>query len=245
MGREVGYNTRMRVGVLVVAAAIAASAGCATGSQEDDLLIGAGAADAGGLTGGIGGMATGGAAGAGGQGGQGGQGGTGQGGTGQGAQGGSGNAGGGGSGGGPSCDYDHTNTCPGAEGLGSVPGDDGGSPVVTHGQTSRWFVILIEETVGSIFEEDLSYTVELTSPSGMDWDLYVLEGPEDGDPDCNATPQQGQEVGNWESVYNSWDDDQPLGGEDDSKYLCIEVRYESGSLCGDEAEWTLTITGNT
>jgi len=77
----------------------------------------------------------------------------------------------------------------------------------------------------------------------MDYNLKVHQGPQDGNPDCNVSPLNGS--GNPESVSGSWDDDQGFGGEDDSVWLSIEVEYVSGSACGPNAEWTLTVTGHT
>jgi hypothetical protein len=215
--------------------ALASAVACATGVNETDEFEQIGGTDGG--YGGIGGTdtttTTTSTTDAGGFGGDGGYGG------------GGGNAGGGGAGAGPSCDFTSPNVCASAEGLASVAGDESSPTVTANGSTSKWFVILVEERVSSIFDEDLSYTVTLQSPPGMDYDLYVLHGPEDGPPNCNATPQQGQPLGNLEAVSASWDDDQPLGGEDDSVYLCIEVRWISGDLCGSSHEWTLSIDGNT
>ena len=41
------------------------------------------------------------------------------------------------------------------------------------------------------------------------------------------------------------DDDQGLGGEDDSVYLVIFVEYLSGDACGEAATWTLQVAGHT
>jgi hypothetical protein len=160
-----------------------------------------------------------------------------------GSGGGAGGAGASGAGGSGGCSYASPNTCASAQTLGVIAGDKSGNPVVVTGNTSKWFLIKVEEQVSSIGGVDLSYTVSLATPAGMDFDLYVLPGPEGGDPSCAAAPVKG--TGTPESVSDKWDDDQPLGGEDDSKWLDIEVRYVSGTLCGAAAEWTLTIEGKT
>lgn len=143
------------------------------------------------------------------------------------------------------CDYTAPNTCTSATQLSAIAGDENEPPVVVTGDTSMWVAIHVQEKVGSILEEDLSYTVSLVSPTGMDYDLMVHQGPQEGSPDCGATAQQGQSQGNAEVVHNSWDDDFGFLGEDDSVWLSIEVRHVSGSECGPDAEWTLTITGHT
>lgn len=150
---------------------------------------------------------------------------------------------GGGSGGGGGCDFSHPNTCGTATQLGNVAGDQNEPAVVVTGTTSEWLLILIEEKDSSIFDADLSYTASLASPSGMNYDLFVHQGPQDGPPNCSAAAKLGMPSGGQEVVSDKWDDDQPLGGEDDSVFLSIEVRHISGTNC--TAPWTLTIEGNT
>lgn len=125
--------------------------------------------------------------------------------------------------------------------LDPVSGDDG-SQVSQTGSGSTWFLVQVQETNANIFEEDLSYTVLLESPD-VDYDVYVYEGPQDGAPDCDAVPVQGVGEDGLETVSASWDDDQGLGGEDDSLWLAIEIVHLTGSDC--TAEWTLTVTGGT
>lgn len=155
--------------------------------------------------------------------------------------GGSGGAGGGGGSGGSVDCFDSPNACPTAEALPDVSGDEGGTATAS-GTTSKWFKVHVQETDSSIFASDLSYSVTLSSPAGMDYDLYVRQGPEDGNPDCGAAEKKGSPSGGGEMVSDSWNDDQGLGGEDDSLWLCIEVRYVSGSSCN--AQWSLTVVGN-
>lgn len=81
----------------------------------------------------------------------------------------------------------------------------------------------------------------LESPAEVDYDLFVYEGPQDGDPDCDVTPVQGTPSGAMKTVTASWDDDQGFGGEDDSLWLAIEIVHITGTDCA--AEWALTVTG--
>ena len=155
-------------------------------------------------------------------------------------------AGAGGEGGAPPmCNYDSLNACATASQLPAIAGDETGPVITEMGSTSEWFVIHIEEKVSSLTDADMSYTVTLQSPSGMDYDLFVHAGPQDGNPDCNATPLVGDHSSALELVSDGWDDDQGFGGEDDSRWLSIEVRYVSGGECGPGAEWMLTVEGDT
>ena len=140
------------------------------------------------------------------------------------------------------CDYTAVETCATAEPLPAIAGDENGPTVTRTGSKSKWYKIKIEEQNSSVFEQALSYRVTLTSPPGMNYDLRVLEGPQNGNPNCNATPKIG--AGTPETVQATWDDDQGFGGEDDSVWLSIEVLYVSGSTCGPNSEWTLSVVGN-
>ena len=143
------------------------------------------------------------------------------------------------------CDFTHLNTCMTASTLPPVKGDESGPNAVVTCDTSDWFQVEIVEADGGIFESDMSFTVTLDMPPGMDYDLIVHEGPEDSGPNCNATPMFGQPSGNSETVSNGWDDSQPIGGEDDSRWLSIEVLHVSGVDCGPGFQWTLTVEGDT
>jgi len=162
-----------------------------------------------------------------------------------GAGGAGGSVGGAGTGGSSNCDYSHPNTCASAEAMPDVAGDES-SPIVTRtGNTSKWFKVHIIEASSSISEADLSYTVTLTSPPGMDYDLFVHQSDQDEPQDCNVSPKIGQPLGGNEVVSDAWDDDQGFGGEDDPVWLSIEVRHVSGGECGPGDNWTLVVEGDT
>jgi hypothetical protein len=161
---------------------------------------------------------------------------------GSGGSGGEASGGGGSGGGGTVCNFTSPNMCANAESLPNVPGDESSSPVVVSDNNSKWFQLRVSEESSSINSHDLSYRASLISPPGMDYDLYIHEGPQDGNPNCGAAPMKG--VGSPEIVQHKWNDDQGFGGEDDSVWLSIEVRYVSGSVCTSFDNWTLQIEGN-
>jgi hypothetical protein len=149
----------------------------------------------------------------------------------------------GGSGG--SCDFSATTTCPGTV-LAAVRGDTGFDADVEHGTTSAWFNVEVTESLDNIFEDDLSYRVTLESPPGTDYDLIVhesLQVEEGGSgPDCSIAPMFTSVAGTTKTVENAYDDDQGIGGLDDTLWLVIEVRYNSGSDCINP--WVLTVEGD-
>ncbi|WP_437297661.1 hypothetical protein [Sorangium sp. So ce426] len=164
--------------------------------------------------------------------------------TGAGGDGGEGesNEGGGGEGGGggeaAECDLGAPNTCLGAEDLGSISGDVGADSLTETGTTSKWFKIKIddEEDEGS----DEHFRATLTSPPGMNFDLIVYQGELEVDaPDCFASGVRGQ--GTPESFYVTWND---RWGPEDDLWFIIEVRHTGETVCGEDANWTLTLLGN-
>jgi hypothetical protein len=140
------------------------------------------------------------------------------------------------------CDFTTLDTCQTADPMSPLAADKDQTPVVKTGVGEAWFEIHMEEQDSSVFGEDLSYRVSLTSPPGMNYDLVVLEGPQNGSPDCNATPKTG--TGEPATVSASWGDDQGFGGEDDSLWLVIHVVYVSGDSCGPTDQWTLKVEGH-
>jgi len=144
---------------------------------------------------------------------------------------------------GTACDFTAPEVCDGAEPLPAIAGDEDGAPVTRNGHTSKWFKIHVEEQDSGIFDADISYTVSLTSPPGAVYALHVYQAAQDSPPNCNATVKNG--TGNPPSVHDSWDDDQPIGGENDSTWVIIEVAHVSGEACSSSDNWTLTVTGNT
>lgn len=164
--------------------------------------------------------------------------------------GGGGAGGGGGSGGSVSmCMYAAPNTCAAGVMIAEVPGDDGAVVQTQFGTTSQWLTVRIVETKFDPVDQNknhMSYTVTLQSPPGMDFDVYVQEGPNDGGAVCNGVPKKGTGTSGTETVKSSWNDNTSFGDDkDDHRYLSIEVRYVSGTKCGAEAQWKLTIAGHT
>lgn len=142
------------------------------------------------------------------------------------------------------CDFTSPNECATAESLGGIAGDEDAEPVTLTGTTSKWFKVKIEERDSGFGEEDLSWRVNLVSPAGMDYDLIVHEGPQEGGVDCSGGEYIGSADVTGETAYHGYDDEQGIGGEDDTLWLAIEVRYISGEACTLLDTWTLTIQGH-
>ena len=143
-----------------------------------------------------------------------------------------------GSGGNP-CDYKSPNTCAGSDTMAAISGDKDSDTRIVKGITSKWFKVMVNEAVSSIISfPQLSYTASLTTPAGMDFDLFEYDG-DASTPSCSGNPKHA--LGNPESVSDSWGDTLNF---DDTRWLTLEVRYVSGEMCPSD-QWTLTVKGHT
>ncbi|MEO5726187.1 MAG: hypothetical protein ABI134_13645 [Byssovorax sp.] len=141
--------------------------------------------------------------------------------------------------GGDACDYQALNTCPTSDTLSDVDGDQNNDTRTLKGTTSQWFKVLVNEAVSSLVNyPQLSYTATLATPPGMDFDLFEYDGSF-STPSCSGSPKHA--TGNPESVSDSWKD---TIGTEDTRWLTLEVRYISGSMCPSDP-WTLTVKGHT
>ena len=141
--------------------------------------------------------------------------------------------------GGVVCDYEPLNTCPSSDTLSAVDGDQNNDTRTIKGTASHWFKVLVNEAVSSpINYPQLSYTATLTTPPGMDFDLFVYDGSF-STPSCSGSPKHAS--GNPESVTDTWGDS---FASEDTRWLTLEVRYISGEMCPSDP-WTLTVKGHT
>jgi len=117
--------------------------------------------------------------------------------------------------------------------MGGVSGDEGGSVSVSR-NVEYWERVFIEET--SLGGEDIVARIQLTSPPGADYDLYVYCSS------CGGTYVGGSALGGLDGHtdtvdYQANDDDFTW----DDGYVVIEVRHWNSTSCGT---WTLTVTGD-
>jgi len=132
-----------------------------------------------------------------------------------------------------SCDA--TTSCAANVAMGTVRGDIGTDIVTTTGTRSEWLQVTVSEGNSSIVAADLKFTAVLTSPPGMDFNLYVYESP------CGSGlyGQSTNPAGQTDTVTGGWGD---TLGVDDTRVVILEVRYAAGGVCG--ATWTLEVDGD-
>jgi hypothetical protein len=136
----------------------------------------------------------------------------------------------------------------GAISLGSVAGDTSGSPVGASGYTSEWLRLDETEQDSSPIGKAMIFTATLTSPPGMNYDLYAYLGASGGVGNIECTTVKGQSTnpaGQQDQVSFQWGETTGgiANGTDDSATVMIEVRWVSGA-CSNTQNWSLTAHGD-
>ncbi|HEY5241816.1 MAG TPA: hypothetical protein VIJ22_10135 [Polyangiaceae bacterium] len=135
----------------------------------------------------------------------------------------------------------------GATSLGSVAGDESGSTVSASGYTSEWLRLDETEQDSSPVGKPMIFTATLTSPPGMNYDLYAYLGSSGGVGNIECTTVKGQSTnpaGEQDQVSFQWGETGGLAnGSDDSATVMIEVRWVSGA-CSTAQNWSLSAHGD-
>lgn len=106
--------------------------------------------------------------------------------------------------------------------------------MLRSGWGENWYVVRVTEDDALL--RNLSVTVQLESPPGVNYDLNVHGGG--GCDRCVVSSGAGP--GERDTVSIRW----PDRGRDDDRDIYIEVRFSSGSTT-DCGQWELTVVGNT
>lgn len=128
------------------------------------------------------------------------------------------------------CQLDTNPSCGAAVNLGTFAGDAGTPTVTRTGTGEAFFKVRLREDASST--RDLTASVRLQSPPGIDYDLLVRCAS------CTSTPQTSNAgAGAAEEVRVLRRDN----FSDNSFDLFVEVRFRVGTSC---SPWTLTIATN-
>lgn len=132
-----------------------------------------------------------------------------------------------------------------AEIMSAISGDTGGT-ASSFGTDNKFLRIRVSEDDSSVFSsKDLRARFTLTS-TGTNFDLYVYMGKTAGDGggvECTTLRSSSTEaLGTPDVVALTWNDNRPIGGHDDTRWITVEVRAAETSCSG--ASWTLTVEGN-
>ena len=132
--------------------------------------------------------------------------------------------------------------------LGSVAGDESGNPVGASGYTSEWLRLDETEQDSSPIGQAMIFTATLTSPPGMNYDLYAYLGASGGVGNIECTTVKGQSTnpaGEQDQVSFQWGETTGgiANGSDDSATVMIEVRWVSGA-CSTAQNWSISAHGD-
>ena len=137
-----------------------------------------------------------------------------------------------------------TATCAAAMDIGSVSGDSGNPMVTASGYQSAWFKVRVTEDDNSPLGTAMNMTVQLMSPPGTNYDLYLYVNTGSDVVDCNSISGSGMSTQQLDSVSLSWGEGTVANGADDSRTVSIEVRPVSGP-CTMSQPYQLTVLGDT
>lgn len=134
--------------------------------------------------------------------------------------------------------------CSAAMDLGTVDGDQGNGTAQASGYESAWYKIHLNEGDSSVFAAGMSATVQLTSPAGVNFDLFVYESSDATSIECTTTAGSSTNTGTSDQVHLTWGESGTFSNNlDDSRNLTIEVRPISGT-CAASSMFQLVVYGN-
>ena len=135
-------------------------------------------------------------------------------------------------------------TCAAAVQLGSVSGDTGAATVQGSGYQSAWYQVRISENDSDVFGVPMNVTATLTSPAGINYDLYLYLNTGSDVIECASATQSSTSTGTSDSAHLSWGESGTFSnGSNDDRTLSVEVRYVSGT-CSMAKPFQLVISGN-
>jgi len=135
-------------------------------------------------------------------------------------------------------------TCATATALGSVSGDTGNDQVQATGYQHAWFSVRVTENDSGIFGVPMNVTVQLTSPAGVNYDVYLYVNTGSDVLDCTTVSTSSTSTSTFDSAHLQWGETGTFANNsDDSRTLSIEVRPVSGT-CAPGSTYKLVVLGD-
>jgi hypothetical protein len=134
-------------------------------------------------------------------------------------------------------------TCQTALTLGTVSGDTGNAKLSAMGTQSAWFRVRVTENDNNAPGLTLRVGAKLTSPSAVDFDVFVYVNVGSDVIECSTTVGTTTTTGTINEDRAEWGEGFVPNGSDDSRNVSIEVRPIAGS-CSAAQQWQLDIEGN-
>lgn len=135
-------------------------------------------------------------------------------------------------------------TCAQAMNIGQVDGDQNNDTKTAMGYESAWFSVRVHEGDSSVFAAPMAVTVNLTSPAGENFDLYLYMNAGTDVTECSSVSASSTNTGTTDQARLTWGESGTFSnGADDSRTLSIEVRPVSGT-CSAANQYTLVVYGD-
>ncbi len=134
-------------------------------------------------------------------------------------------------------------TCPAAMMLGQVSGDTANQRLTASGYQSAWFRVRVTEDDNDFPGLTLRAAAKLTSPPGVDFDVFVYVNAGSDVTECTTTTGTTTTNGALNEVRAEWGEGAVPNGSSDSRNVSIEVRPISGT-CAPNLMWQLEVEGN-
>lgn len=134
-------------------------------------------------------------------------------------------------------------TCETAEVIGMVSGDETSDDLSTSGADSTWITFQVTEDNDGVVGESVSFTVTLSSPASVDYDLYVYRGAAGGPTGCSGVLDSSTSSSPTDVVHMSWGEAGVANGVDDRAWVAVEIVPKDA--CPDGSQWTLEVAGDT
>lgn len=135
-------------------------------------------------------------------------------------------------------------TCAGATALGTVSGDTGNATLTASGYQAAWYSVRVTENDSSPFATPMNLTVQLTSPQGTNYDLFLYINTASDVVECTTPAASSTSTGTSDQAHLTWGETGTFAnGSDDSRTVSIEVRPVSGP-CVPSAPYQLVVTGD-
>ena len=135
-------------------------------------------------------------------------------------------------------------TCAQAMNIGQVDADQNADTKTAMGYESAWFSVRAHEGDSSVFAAPMNVTINLTSPTGENFDLFVYVNTGSDVTECTTVSQSSTNTSGTDQVHLSWGESGTFSnGNDDSRTISIEARPVSGT-CAASTMFTLVVYGD-
>ncbi len=137
------------------------------------------------------------------------------------------------------------NVCRKATNLGQLSGDTGKVVITSEGVGSQWLRFRLTEDTDFDDGPPVRAKIELVSPPGTDFNLFVYVGPKDPSNDGTAPPLECSALTSSSTTTGAdvVDVDVQHTNGYDHRTVAVEVRWVSGP-CNPAAKWNLKVSGH-